>query len=337
MNRDELIQLFCDIVNKGLAKREDYGKVAYEQVSATATKPGEKSLLDQLYQNYCQALQPHNFFNLKITEPDERFEQVYELLRLTFAEDELDPKEVLLDSFNAIKKEQAESFVYPIMIGRFWRTLGPQLYDASGRLQQFAFNPLVTTDNIIGASSGTYMSMEPSQRKYLSLGAIGHLVTRDHFRGGQGHGTALLKAFEQEVEGLAIERGDKLQLILLEAQADSRGFWAKEGYLWPVGSRYAQPPLEFDPVTGERFHDEVPEYLMVKIWNDPVATHIDSKLLTDAVRIMYQNWCLEKIATYTPEAAKRATDYVIGKVFAEFVASLPQGGEPVPLENPLTT
>ncbi len=335
MNSTSLTQRFCDSVNDGLSKGEDRGKAAYEQLIATTDEPDEKSLLDQLYQNYCQALQPRSFFNLKITQADERFEQVYELLRVTFDEAELDPKKVYLQAFESLMKEHATSL--PVMVGRFWHALGTQQYDISGQLQKFAFNPLVVTDSIVGVSSGTYMSMELTQRMHESFGAIGHLVTRSHFRRGQGHGTSVLDAFEQAVEMIATERGDKLQLILLEAQADSRGFWAREGYRWPAGSRYAQPPLEFDPITGERFHDEVPEFLMVKIWNDPGATHIDSQLLTDAVRIMYQNWCLEQIATYTPEAAKRASDYVFGKVFAEFVASLPPGGAPVPLQDPRNT
>lgn len=332
MNRTELIQRFCAMVNNGLAQGEENGKVAYEQLMAKVSTLNEKSLLEQLYHNYYRALEPDTFYNIPITEPDERFEQCYELLRLTFNEDELGPREVYLKGFRLLKK--APDAPLPVRIGRFWQALGPQQYHASGQLQSFGFDPLVLTESVMSEINGTYMSMEGSQRTHESLAAIGHIATRSHFRRGHGHGTAVLKAFEQEVEMFARERGDKLQLIVLESQADARGFWSKRGYRWPVGSYYVQPPLAFDPITGEPLYDEVPEYLMVKIWNEPEATQIDSQLLTDAVHTMYQNWYLRGTATYEPEAAKRAIDYVFGKDFAAFVASLPPGGEPVPLQEP---
>lgn len=336
MNRAEVIQRFCEIVNNGLSQGKDVGKVAYEQLTSTISEPGEKSLLDQLYQNYCRAQEPDNFFNLRIREPDERFEQCYELMRLTFDEAEREPRERYADLLKLPEEEYLSHPSPPVMIGRFWHVSGPQQYDDSGQLKDFGFDPLVVTDSIMGVISGNYMSMHPSHRQKEGMGAIGHIATRSHFRHGKGHGSILLHAFEQEVEAIANARGEKLQLILLEAEEQSWWFWAKQGYRWPAGSRYFQPPLEFDPLTGERLHNEVPELLMVKIWNDPSASQIDSKLLIDAVHTMYQNWCLAKIVTYSfsKEAIQRATDYVMGKIFTDFLASLPPGGAPVPLQKP---
>ncbi len=332
MNRTELIHQFCDIVNHGLSQGHDFGKVAYEQLITAISDRSDKSLLDQLYQSYCLALEPHNFFNVRVQEPNERFEQCYELIRISFDEAERDPRENFLEGGVRLKNEHQPSS--SIMIGRFWHALGLQQYDPSGQLKEFAFNPLVVTDSIMSVISGTYMSLQGSHREHEGIGAIGHIATRTHFRRGKGHGTVLVEAFEREVETTATARGDKLRLILLEAEPASKGFWVKQGYRWAAGTRYSQPPLEFDPVTGERFHDEVPEYLMVKVWNEPAPTHIDAQLLADAVHTMYQNWCLAKIATYTPEAARHAAAYVFGKVFVEFVDSLPPGGEPVPLQDP---
>lgn len=334
MNRAEVIQRFCEIVNNGLAQSKGNDKAAYDQLLSTIDGTTEKSLLDQLYQNYCLAQEPDNFFNLRIWEPDERFEQCYELMRLTFGAAEREPRQRYLDMLEFLKEEHHPS--PPVIIGRFWHASGPQQYDDSGQLKEFGFNPLVVTDSIIGVISGNYMKLYSLHRQKEGIGAIGHAATRSHFRRGKGHGTTLLQAFEREVEAIAATRGEKLQLIALEAEEDSWWFWAKQGYRWPAGSRYFQPPLEFDPLTGERLHNEVPELLMVKIWNNPSASHIDSQLLIDTVHTMYQNWCLAKIVTYSfsKEAIQRATDYVMGKVFAEFVASLPPGGEPVPLQEP---
>jgi len=332
MNRDELMRQFCDIVNKGLSQGKDLSELAYEELGASISEIPQKSFLDQLYRNYRLAQQPANFFNLRVWEPDERFDQCYELMRVTFGEGELESRERYVEMVRSLKDEHHP---YPlVMIGRFWHASGPQLYDASGQLVQFDFNPLAITDNIVSVISGNYMAMQVSQRQGEGIGAIGHLATRDRFRRGQGHGTALLKAFEQEVEMVATMRGERMRLIILEAQADSWWFWAKRGYRWPAGTRYSQPPLDFDPLTGERRFDEVPELLMVKVWDDLAATHVDSKLLMDAVRTIYQNWCLAKTASYSTEAARRARDYVFGKVFAEFVASLPPGGKPVVLREP---
>jgi hypothetical protein len=334
MNHLELIERFCEIVNKGLAQGKECDKEAYEQLLTMLSENDQCSLLDQLAQNYCLAQEPTNFSNLRIGKPDERFEQCYELLHMTFDEDVLDPKSTFAANLALYEKEQHPT--PPIIVGRFWQVSGPQQYDPTGQLKSFGFDPLTITNSVAGVISGNYMSMVPALRQNASMGAIGHLATRRHLRRGGGHGTALLQAFEQEVSALAAARGETLQVILLEAETDSWQFWAKRGYRWPAGSRYCQPPLEFDPVTGERFHDEVPELLMVKLCQDPLATHIDTKLLLDAVHTMYQNWCVPEttLATFTAEAAQRATDYVFGKVFAEFEASLPPNGEPVALVKP---
>lgn len=334
MNHADIIERFCRLVNKGLAQGKDTSRETYEQCMSMLHQPDQRALLDQVYHTYCLAQEPASFSNKRIVQPDERFEQCYELLHMTFDEDVLDPKSTF--SANLELHQKAQHPAPPVIVGRFWQVLGSQQYDPTGQLSHFRFDPLTVTKSVAGVISGNYMSILPNLRTHGSMGAIGHLATRPHLRRGRGHGTALLQAFEQEITALAASRGETLQVILLEAETDSWPFWAKQGYRWPAGSRYCQPPLEFDPLTGERFHDEVPELLMVKMCQDPTATHIDTTLLTDAVRTMYQNWCLSEAAftSFTKEAVQRATDYVFGKVFAEFVASLPPDGQPVALQKP---
>jgi hypothetical protein len=335
MKHTDILQSFYEVVNNGLSQGKDYGRIAYEQLLSTLNGPDQKSLLKRLYQNYSLAQEPDNFSNVKISHPDVRFEQCYELMHTTFGEAELEAREVYLDSLESQQKEHHPS--PPIMIGRFWHVSGSQQYDVSGQLRKFDFDPLTMTDSIAGSISGSYMSLLPQSKE--GIGAIGHLTIRSNFRRKGGHGTALLQAFEQEARATAAARGENLQLIVLEAQKGSWQFWAKRGYRWPAGSQYFQPPLEFDPLTGERLHDEASELLMVKMLHNPSATHIDAGLLRDTVYTLYQNWFLAKTATapFTKEATQRATDYVIGKVFAAFIASLPPAGEPVPLQDPPDT
>ena len=194
--------------------------------------------------------------------------------------------------------------------------------------------PLVQSNHIVSVISGNYIDLSDDPQVDQAIGAIGHLATRSHYRRGQGHGSALVKEYEREIEEIALTRGQELAVVVLEAEADSVGFWAKCGYQWPVNSWYAQPPLVFDPVTGERCSDEVPEILMLKVLGEPSASQIDRTLLVDAIHRLYQRWYMPDKAAFSASAMKRAEDYVFGKIFKRFLASLPAAGKPVPLGAP---
>lgn len=331
MNQTEAILRYCGIVNVGLAQQRDDSSRATTELNATGLSPDEVALLDRLDRNFHSALEPDRFVNARVTVADERFEQCFALLCATFDEAERDP----LDRFYYMLRtlSDTENDHPLVLIGRFWRVPGPQEYDLAGHLQRFAFDPLTISESIVSLVSGNYMSLRAVRSGASAIGAMGHLATRERFRRGRGHGSLLVRAFEAEVDTIAQARGETLQLIALEAQADSEAFWYKQGYRWAVGTDYAQPPLEFDPATGEPQHDEVPESLMVKLVGQPAATSVDAQLLADAVRTMYQNWCLEKTRTYEWTAARRAEEYVMGEVFGRFLASLPPNGN-VPLGPP---
>jgi hypothetical protein len=326
MSGTDLIKRFCDVVNDGLSRGEDQTSQALKDLQQQVQTQDELVLLENIYQNFCAAINPTNFFNAAVRVLDERFEQCYELLRITFEEDERDSRKRLI---GMLEMAQVESTPAPlVLMGRFWRVSGSHIYDQSGQLRRFYYDPLAVSENIVGAISGNYMPIQSlhTEKTGTSIGAIGNMATRVYFRGKQGHGTNLAQAFEKQIETMASSRGDKLQLMALEAQKDSVGFWLKNGYRWAEGTRYAQPPLDFDPVTGERNFDEVPEFLMVKLIDNPGASYVDAQLLADSVYTMYQNWCLAKTVNYPPVARKRAVDYVIGKVFSEFLQSLPKEG-----------
>jgi hypothetical protein len=329
----QLIERFSDAVNAGLAQGHDESAQAYAALqSIAAEQRGAVEVLDLLARSFHDAQQPERFFDARVGQPNERFEQCYELLRRVFDEAEREPKDRFIAMINALRDPNEPAPL--VLIGRFWRALGPQQYDAAGALRRFVFDPTMALDSIVSVLSANYMSLAWIRDQRAGIGAIGHLATRERFRRGQGHGTALLETFEGEVARIAAARGERLELIALEAQEESEAFWFKRGYRWARGTRYAQPPLDFDRDTGERFYDEVPETLMVKVPGLPMAASVAAPLLVDAVRTMYQNWCLARTVGYPLAAAQRAADYVMGKVLGDFIASLPPDGAPVPLSPP---
>ena len=333
---EETVERFCRAVNDRLARGQgepDPALAAVGAASEEVTRSGaDPALAERLAANARQAIQPCAFYDARAMTPDLIFDQSDALLRASFDPAELEPKA----RFAAmIERLRDPNHTWPLLLmGRFWRVSGPQRYDAAGRLVRFGFDPLTVTEGIAAAVCGHYMSLQPIGRPAESIGALGNIVTRERFRRGQGHGSALTEAFEREMLRVAQARGETLRLYILESQDDSQGFWYKRGYRWPRGTRYAQPPLEFDPASGERLHDEVHETLMVKLPGQPDAATVDAELLTAAVRIMYLNWCLAETKKFPPAAAQRAEEYVLGKVLGEFQASLPPGGQPVALVKP---
>jgi hypothetical protein len=233
-----------------------------------------------------------------------------------------------------MKSSEDQQHLSPmIMIGRYWQTLGSQLYDDQGKLIQFHYDPLTTSEHLAAVVSGSYMSMSETGSPGESIGVMSHLVTREGFRRKYGHGTSLMQAFERDVYHIAANRDEHPALILLEAQQQSLQFWYNHGYRWPAKTRYAQPPLEFDPVTGEHLYDPVPEILMVKMLGARANTYIDVTLLKRAVQTMYNFWFLSALESYPPEAQEKARAY-IDEVFADFVSSLPEEPSTILLTDP---
>ncbi len=220
-----------------------------------------------------------------------------------------------------------------VMIGRFWQVSGVQQYDRAGRLAGFGADPLSITEQPAGVISGTYMTLLSTAALRQGIGAIGHLATRPALRRTGGHGHALTVEFEREIMAVAAARNETTRLLVLEAEPDAMAFWAKQGYRWPVGSRYAQPPLDFDPDTCERLYDEVPVLLMVKDPLDPGGASVPQWLLQDTVKTLYEHWYLGRVRAFAPAAARRAEQF-IEKVFSVFGASLAPEDGAVPLGNP---
>ena len=330
------VEQFCQRVNDLLRGGQIEAGAILDHVPPpdAASSDDERVLRDTLRATYRQAARPTDFVTRHISRADETFEQCYELLRLTFQPAELSPREGYVRHLTAPASVPPAHLRVPyLMMGRFWRVAGPQRYDAAGRLVRFGFDPLMVTEQVASVISGNFMTLVPPAAPRVGIGAIGHLATREQLRRRGGHGGTLVAQFERAMEALAAARGEKLSLLVLEAEPDAMAFWARQGYRWPVGSRYAQPPLDWDPATGERLYDEVPELLMVKNPHDPAAATIDAQLLRHVVRTLYESWCLARTRTFAPEAAARAAEYVEG-VYAAFEASLPAGAVSIPLGEP---
>lgn len=340
-HRERIVEQFCARVNALLLNGQDAANTILGQ-AAPAASGDEQALLDDLRIACRQALHPTDFILRHIRQADAAFEQCYELMRLTFPPAELNPRAGYVRRFATQANVPAPQARVPfVMIGRFWRVSGLQRYDSAGRLVHFGFDPLMATEQIASVIAGNYMTLppqgpEPDPDPGAGIGAIGHLATREHLRRTGGHGGTLVAAFEREMETLAAARGETTRLLVLEAEPDAMAFWARQGYRWPVGSRYAQPPLDFDPATGQRLYDEVPELLMIKNPHDPAATSVDAQLLRHAVRTLYEHWCLARVREFAPAAAARAEGDV-WNIFAAFEASLPADTASVPLGDPPTS
>jgi hypothetical protein len=319
----DAIEQYCRAINRVCAASAagdgdaDPGAVEW---AGFVENDGEGHVLERVRECLKEALAPTSFETHEINRVNHRFWQCYELLRQTFSEAELSPEWEWTEQLRG--SAEREDDCPPIMLSRSFQVSGRHVYDRGGRLTSFGFDPLTVTDGIVSVVSGSYMSLAQVGRPGLGIGVMGYLATRERFRGGGGHGSALVRAFEERAAALASGRGERLLLIALEAATGSTGFWAKRGFRWPEGTQYFQPPLEYDPVTGAPRHREVPELLMVKLRDQPDAQVIETALLRDVVQTVFRNWYSAWPASFTPQATEQATAYVWQHVFPRFTVSL---------------
>lgn len=313
----EAISQFCALVNQGSDKLE-------QALSAIA----EDSLRTTLAQAYQEAHRPTRFAEDRFLSPSPAFEQGYQLLATILDADVIDP----IDFFRARLRVDPAAMTF-IMMRRYWQTQGACEYDKDGHLTHFDYNPSNVTEHTVSVITGDYISFDKIGRSGESMAGIGQLATLagGQWR-GQGHGTALVRAFEAECDKMAQARNETMKTYLVESEGDAQRFWAKMGYRWVVNSRYFQPPIDWDYETGERHFDEVPELLMVKVIGQPNSQSIDSQLLRDTVRATYLDWYTPKQAS--PIATEKINAYVFGKLYTDFEQSIANYGDSVPLSLP---
>jgi hypothetical protein len=325
--KQTLIQNFCAQVNEALTQNKDHSVEIYEALKATITDDALLSILDSLKRNFDAANHPNQFVNLRITTPDTQFDQCYELLSATLGEEILNPKEYYARLLLA-ERPPGEPLDC-VIVGRFWSVSGPQQYSSDGMLIKYHFDLLTVANSIAAAVAGDYIPLE--KHKELGIGGLGQAASRPGMR-GQGHGKSVVEAFEAEMTQIAAAHGQQLCMMILEAEPASRRFWAGCGYRYPMGTRYMQPPIDYDRVSGKPLFPAVPELLMVKPLGNSMGNSIDRELLIDAVYSLYKKWY---IFDYIPEKARpEAEAYVFGTLFKDFLDSLPPGDGHVPLVLP---
>lgn len=168
---------------------------------------------------------------------------------------------------------------------------------------------------VISLIVGCYLGLSAPEFAGQSAGFIEYLVTSAAFR-QQGHASAMLAAFEQEMHCIAQARHEQLRLIVGEIEADLVAFKRKRGYRQPAGSCYLQPPIAFDEQTGAPLAEALPKVLVVNAWNAPVG----ERMLLDAVRQIFEKRYVPRHAD--EQATQRAAAYIHTTVYAPFAASL---------------
>lgn len=302
MDSQQLIEHFTSLANGG--------QPAYELLCSEGYG-GE--LLDALRAAYAEAERPTVFYQQPLTRFDERFEQVYELMRQTFTYDVLEDQRVYREAF----QEQAAGAHDHIAWGRFFRVPGTQQYTPAGQLEHFHFDRLSVTEGVVGMIQGNCIPLYATDM----LAGLGYLAVRAGFQRRSGHGQALLQAFEQQALDCARGAGRRLRLIVLESEDSASSYWYKRGYRWPDGSRYTQPSLQRDPVTGAALTPPARKHYMLKYLDDPEAEVLDCTLVVDSLRALYEGWYAPG-GSMSAAAAQQVRAEVFGELAADFERSL---------------
>ncbi len=321
MDRDAIIQAANAEFNRALADGAEPDEGVLAMLMAA-----DADLMNQMQTAFKAAQQPNAFFDESIWCIDERFEMGYELMRLTFEPDVLDPRSAYVEWLGG----RTEPIPDCVMIGRYWRVSGRHRYAQDGQLVHFEFDPLVSTESVASVIAASYFSHDsPVLGQQVGVGAISYLATRPALRGKGGHGRHLLEAFEAALHQLAARQNEPLRAIVLESEGRAMGFWSKMGFRCAEGSHYIQPPLSFDPRTGEPISNTAPETFMVKFMDGSSPDCIRRDELLELVHLTYERWYSPNLDTETATARARAL--VFDELFGVFRDSLPAGADLIPL------
>lgn len=244
-----------------------------------------------------------------VTGDDDWLRVAYELLLTEFDSSVLDPYERYVE-WLSLNKQEKHTFPYLMMV---------------------AFLRDGTTAHLLGVISGNVMCIRDDGANGSSVPektcffAIGHQITSPVIRdaGIKGVGSRLWNTSHDIARTWARDLGGVLRYSVGEAENNSLGYLTKMGCLWPQGVTYWQPPLEFNS-DGVFVHPEVPEILVFLPLEGSPPDKISRSLLREIIATIYMNWSLNKYRQkLTPEAMKRAEDYVMGDLFGRVCRRMP--------------
>jgi GNAT superfamily N-acetyltransferase len=234
------------------------------------------------------------FITRSITTSQTEFDSCYRLMQATFPADEL--------------VDRAE-YMYLLQIPRqidhpHWFAMLARWDEASSRLA--------------GMVAGSYMALNDDVTS--GIGMIEYLAVAPGQQ-GQGHGKALLDAFEGLMQQCAQERGETLRWIMGEVEDDLLPFKFHLGYRLPQHLRYMQPPIEFDG-EGNPCYAPVAKHLIMKAM-DQTKDVIASNKLCDVIQTIYR-W--RYVPVLGDEATKRhAANFIQRHVYTSIAASIAVG------------
>jgi GNAT superfamily N-acetyltransferase len=205
----------------------------------------DEEAFETLLRSYQAACEPQQFSNRIITRNDIYLDQAYGLLEATFTPDVLRPKRDYRRAYSQPQEPRLS-----VMMMRCWHVSGAHQYDAMGQLLHFNPDPLSVTTGIAAVVSGGCLNLTDVGHPSECIGTIGYLAVRPVLR-RKGHGKLLLKAFEAELQALAVAQNWKLRLIVLEAEERATEFWSSCNFRWPEHSQYMQPSIQFDTHSGQ--------------------------------------------------------------------------------------
>jgi hypothetical protein len=225
------------------------------------------------------------FDTLRIRQSDSRFDQCYALLLQTFSSDEL------------------------VSYSEYAYLLSHPTSD-----HEFVMLARVEGDTLVGVVAGSYLALQPTLM--LPCEAFAMIEYLAISQTGKGHGSALLKAFEETMLRLASERNQHLRAVVGEVEEDLLPFKFKTGYRLLEKVWYAQPPIMFNH-QGQPLHPILPKLLMMKPLPD--RDYVDVHLLRRIVATIY----LKRYVPLTdPDMMAHIERYIFEHLFSEFERSL---------------
>lgn len=242
------------------------------------------------------------FITRPLTLPHAEFDSCYRLMQATFPADEL------VDRAEYVHLLQCPSQIQH-----------PHWFAMLARWEQ---------SHLVGMVAGSYMSLNGDPA--VSIGMIEYLAVALGYQ-HEGHGKALLDAFEALMHHYARQRGETLTWIVGEVEDDLLPFKFHLGYRLPENLRYVQPPIEFDR-EGNPCYAPVAKHLVMKsMMTNPTRT-IAPDMLCNVIQTIYR-W--RYVPLLGDESARvYAANFIQRDVYAQVSASI-VGNESIALNTRL--